>query len=107
MAPSNSSRDAPAGTTQAGRSALDGWPARLVAVAVLVGAVALLAFYHREDLAPAAEAPPPEDAAFRHCLAKRQDDIEGMKADGLVDEARATLFTSRAEAYCRAQHPAP
>jgi hypothetical protein len=81
---------------------LDRPAARVVALAVFAAMAALLAFIHRDDLAGApGEAPSPAAAAYRACLAERHAAIDGMVAEGVVDEARAALFKTRAAALCR------
>ena len=84
--------------------ALDRPLARIAALGVFLCAAAALAFMHRDDLFP------PEPAAavaaddpVAVCLAARAEDIDRMQADGVIDEAQATLFKSRAEALCQAQ----
>ncbi len=89
----------------ADRSALDGWPARGLAVLVAVAAGAVIAYQHRDTLFPAPEAPAADDP-FRACIEERAADIDKMAADGVIDGAQATLFKSRAEALCRAPGPA-
>lgn len=86
------------------RSAADGlWP-RIGAVLVLLAVVAILAAMHWDDLfAPERSAQPAADDPVARCLAARAADIDKMRADGVIDEAQATLFTSRAEALCQAQ----
>ena len=56
-----------------------------------------------------AEAPveSPGNADFVACLDQEAAVIKKMQEDGLVDEGRAALFISRAEARCRAQNPDP
>ena len=83
-------------------SALDRPAARFAALAVAVLAALALVYIHRDDLFP------PETAAadvaadpVALCLAERSADIDRMVAEGVVDEARAALFKSRAEALCQ------
>lgn len=75
---------------------------RLAAVMVMIACAAVLAWHHRADLMPA-EAPPesPAEAAYRACLAERSAHIDGMIADGVVDEGQAATFKARADALCR------
>ena len=83
-------------------SALDGLPARFAALGVAVLAALALGYIHRDDLFPSgsAEAIAADPTAL--CIAERSADIDRMVADGIVDEARAALFKSRAEAMCQA-----
>lgn len=74
---------------------LDRPVARLLALLCFVLCLALLGYIHRDDLFA-------DDPAAR-CFAERADDIDRMRAEGVIDDARAALFRSRAEAYCRAQ----
>ena len=84
-------------------STLDRPLARVAAVGVLLCVAAALAFMHRDDLFPPEPAAVAADDPVALCLAARAEDIERMRADGVIDEAQATLFKSRAEALCQAQ----
>jgi hypothetical protein len=77
---------------------------KAVAVATMIGSVALVAYHHRDDLLPSEAGPPvdPAEAAFLECMDKRGGDIDAMVADGVIGEDQATLFKTRAEAMCRA-----
>lgn len=85
------------------RSVLDRPLARIAAVGVFLGVAAVLAYIHRDDLFPPEPAAIAADDPAAACLAARAKDIDQMRADGVIDEARAALFKSRAEALCRAQ----
>ena len=85
------------------RSVLDRPVARVAAFGVFLLVVAALAFMHREDLLPARQAAAPADDPAARCLAEREADIAQMRADGVIDDAQAALFKSRAEALCDAQ----
>ena len=89
------------------RSALDGLPARLVAAGLVLAAAGFLVWYERETLFPAAvvETEDPALAAYRACRDERYADINGMRADGVIDDAQEKLFKSRAEAMCRSTNP--
>jgi hypothetical protein len=79
---------------------------RCAALLVAMGAAGLLLYIERDRFL-AAE-PAETDlavAAFRACLDQETAPIEKMLADGMIDDDRATLFRSRAEARCRAQNP--
>ncbi len=83
---------------------LESRAARGLALLIFLGCVGLLAWLHRDDLLPA----PPEDRRAADdpvalCLAERSPAIDRMVGDGLIDEARASLFKDRAEALCEAQ----
>lgn len=89
-------------------SPLDGRGARLVAFALFLAAAAFLVWYERDRLFPAeeiAESADPAEAAYLACRAARFDDIDGMRADGVITEEQEALFKSRADALCRSQHP--
>lgn len=108
---SSNSNDRPAqrvNVTDKHLGPLDRPSARVGAVLVGLAAAALLIFIERDRFL-AAELPEvdPADAAFLACFEQEVATIERMQADGVVDESRATLFRSRAEARCRAQNPAP
>lgn len=85
------------------RSRLDGLAARLAALAVLAGVVALLGYLHRERLFPPDAAAVAADDPAALCLAARAADIDAMAAEGTITAAQAGLFKSRAEALCQAQ----
>ena len=91
--------------TKPERSFLDGPGARVVALLCLLGSASVLAYLHREQLWPAAEAPAQsaEEAAYLACVDERAAHIDKMLKDGVVKEAQASLFRSRAEALCRDQ----
>jgi hypothetical protein len=82
---------------------LDRPAARLVALGVALVCVAILAWLHRADLLSATFAPEAADDPFARCLAERTAEIDGMLDEGMIDQARAELFKSRAEAMCRAE----
>ncbi len=82
-------------------SALDGPAARGVAFGVFLLAAAALGWFHRDDIFPP-EASLADDPAAR-CIAERWAGIDAMAAEGIIDAARARLFTARAEALCRSQ----
>jgi hypothetical protein len=81
---------------------LDRTAARLLALAVFLGCVAALAWLHRADLLPGF-APEAADDPFARCFAERSAEVDGMVSEGLIDQERAALFKSRAEAMCRAE----
>jgi hypothetical protein len=85
------------------RSFLDRPVARLLALVVLLACVAGLAWLHRADLFSARFAPAAADDPFALCFAGRAAEIDGMVREGLIDQERAVLFKTRAEAMCRAQ----
>ena len=83
--------------------ALDRPLARVVALGVVLLVGAALAWIHRDDLFPPEASAPAADDPVARCLAERAADIDRMRADGVIDEARATLFKRRAAALCQAQ----
>jgi len=90
----------------AGRSALDGRPARAVALLVALLVLALLLWINRALFLPAP--PPKPDAAagdepFARCMTARSADIDRMVEEGTAKPDEAELFRSRAEAMCRAE----
>ena len=82
---------------------LDRPVARLAALGVVALIGAALAWIHRDDLMPADPVAPAADDPVSRCLVQRAADIEQMRADGVIDEAQAKLFTERAAALCEAQ----
>jgi hypothetical protein len=82
---------------------LDRPVARLVALGVALLCVAILAWLHRADLFPGRFAPETADDPFALCFAGRSAEIDGMLNEGLIDQSRADLFKTRAEAMCRAE----
>lgn len=89
------------------KSALDGAPARIVAVLVALGAAGALAYLHRDDIRGAAavaagEAPAKPDDPFAKCMAEHGGKIDQMVRDGVVKPEMAATFKSRAEGLCRA-----
>lgn len=87
-------------------SALDGRAARGVAALVLVGALAALAYFHREDLfAPEAVEGPNANPELAACIAERTGHVDKMLEDGLVDADQAASFRERAVQFCESQFP--
>lgn len=90
-----------------GKSALDGPAARLVAVMIALAGIAFLGWLHRNDLFPpepgAAASDDPRLAAFMACFAPQAERIERDAASGQISAEQATLFKSRAEAFCADQ----
>ena len=83
-------------------SALDRPIARIAAVGIAAAAALTLVYIHRDDLFPpeAGSAGAATDPVML-CVAERSADIDAMVSDGTIDEARAALFKSRAEALCQ------
>ncbi len=84
---------------------LDRPVARFVALGVFFGAALALAWSHRDDLIP----PPAAlaragDDPVAVCLATRAGDIDRMRDERVITDDQASLFKSRAEALCVAQH---
>jgi hypothetical protein len=84
-------------------SFLDRPVARLAALGVVLLCLAILAWLHRADLYPAAFAPEAAADPFAQCFAARAAEIDGMVSEGVIDQARAELFKSRADAMCLAE----
>ena len=92
------------------RGVLDGWLARVVALAIAAATASFLYTVGRGGVPatlslpaqgePAAAAP--ADAAYTACLAKDQAAINKMRDEGLASDAQIELFLTRAEARCRA-----
>lgn len=88
------------------RAFLDRPLARLIALLVFLAAAASLAWLHRADLWPEADRAMADDP-FAICFAERAADIDRMRAEGVIDDQRAALFRTRAEAMCRAEAGGP
>ncbi len=83
-------------------SALDRPAARIAAVGIALLCAAALAYIHRDDLFPPDGATTvAADDPVVLCVAERSAEIDRMVSDGIVDEPRAALFKSRAEALCQ------
>ncbi len=80
--------------------------ARLVAVAVILCASAVIAYHHRDDLFPPEKA---EEAGlnpeFVKCRDERTAQVQKMKSDGLINDEQFSTFTERAVAFCTSQFP--
>jgi hypothetical protein len=83
-------------------SFLDRPIARVLAAIVFVGCLAALAYLERERLWQSADGTAADDP-FARCFAERSAQIDRMQADGVIQEAQAELFKTRAEAMCRAE----
>ncbi len=71
---------------------------------VLLLVVAGIVWLNRDSLFPAEAPTISADDPVALCLAERAKGIDEMRAQGTIDEGQATLFKSRAEALCQAQH---
>lgn len=84
---------------------IDSWRARLVAGLVLVLAASSLVYIHREDLTLLARGEPetvvPANPELAGCLSERYGAVDRMLAEGVIDEAKHTLFKQRAAAMCQ------
>jgi hypothetical protein len=85
------------------RAFLDRPLARGLALVVFVACAGALAWIHRDDLFPPEQREVAGDGPFARCFAERRGDIDAMLAEGVIDDERAALFLSRAEAMCRAE----
>ncbi|WP_420403105.1 hypothetical protein [Nisaea sp.] len=88
----------------AAASFADSWRARAVAGLVLVGALAALAYLHRDDIAGLLGEEPvaaPANGPLAACLAERYGAVDKMREEGIIDEAKHQLFRRRAEAMCQ------
>jgi hypothetical protein len=80
------------------RPFLDSLIARIVALLIFLACVAAIVWIERTR----GTGPMVADDAFARCLAEREDDIARMRAEGMIDDARAASIRERAEAMCRA-----
>lgn len=80
--------------------------ARLAALVVIILCLAILAFYHRNDLLPAPkqveEGLNPE---FVKCRDERTAQVTKMRTEGLIGDEQVAAFTERALAYCASTFP--
>ena len=83
-------------------SFLDRPAARVVALSIVVLVAVALGYIHREDIFSDAGKAVANDPAVP-CIAQRTADIEAMRVEGTISAEQARLFTTRAEALCRAQ----
>ncbi|MGI9371664.1 MAG: hypothetical protein ACR2OJ_04150 [Hyphomicrobiales bacterium] len=77
--------------------------AALIALACIAGLVALnkQTLFPNSQLTSSAGSNP----EYIKCRDQRLGDVEKMKKDGIIDEAKVAQFTSRALAMCGAQFP--
>ncbi|WP_028467469.1 hypothetical protein [Nisaea denitrificans] len=84
---------------------IDSRQARLVAGLVLILSVASLAYIHRDDLTVLtgsdAEPAVPANPELASCLSERYGPVDRMLAEGVIDDAKHTLFKQRAAAMCQ------
>ena len=76
---------------------------RVLALAVLLGAIGLVALWHRDDLWPAPAAAPTVPPELQACLDERLGQVEALRAEGTITAEQAGQFAGRAEALCRSQ----
>ncbi len=80
---------------------LDRPAARWLALSVIVLCVAVLGYWHREDLFPTVvETTVVGDSAIA-CMNQRFAEIDAMVEEGSIETPQADLFKQRAEAMCR------
>ncbi len=84
-------------------SVLDRPAARVAALGVVLLVVIALGYIHREDIFSDQAGEPVADDPAAPCIAQRSADIEAMRVEGTISAEQARLFTTRAEALCRAQ----
>lgn len=84
---------------------IDSWRARLVAGLILIMSAASLVYSHREDItlfARGDDAPElPANPELAACLSERHGAVDQMRAEGVIDESKHTLFKQRATAICQ------
>ena len=98
------------GSPAPSRSVLDGWPARVVALAIAASTAGFLYTVARDGVPATLSLPAqgqpaaavPVNAAYTACLAKDQAAIGKMREEGLASDAQVELFLTRAQARCRA-----
>ncbi|MXN67260.1 hypothetical protein GR183_20320 [Stappia sp. GBMRC 2046] len=101
-------------------SRLDGWPARVGALALAVLVLMLMAWIGRNDLPGLSFAnvnlglagglqneavPANANPELATCLEQRLTVVEKMRSDGVVSDAQYETFRNRAIAFCEAEHP--
>lgn len=75
--------------------------ARWLALSVIVLCVAVLGYWHRDDLfPPMVETTVIDDPAIA-CMNRRFAEIDVMLEEGSIETPQADLFKQRAEAMCR------
>ena len=84
-------------------SVLDRPVARIAAFALFIGALAILAVIHWDDVFPPEAVPVAADDPVALCLAERSADIDRMQSEGTISAEQASLFKNRAEALCQTQ----
>ena len=87
----------------------DGAPslgARAAALAAIVVGIAVLGYYHRNDIFPP---PKPVEAGlnpeFVKCRDERTAQVEKMRSDGLIDDGKLATFIERAVGFCASKFP--
>ncbi len=70
---------------------------------IVVLVVVTLGYIHRDDIFPGEAGKPVADDPAAPCIAQRSAEIEAMRVEGTISADQARLFTTRAEALCRAQ----
>ncbi|MBL4597855.1 MAG: hypothetical protein JKX93_02675 [Rhizobiaceae bacterium] len=99
------------------QSFFDGFVARILAMilAVLIGLFLVtnwsddfINLFSGNSSAPTASADQPAkelNPSLMACLERRVGDVEQMKADGFLSDAKYRAFRARAEDLCRVQNP--
>lgn len=91
--------------TQDRRDFADGPAARVLALLLILAALAVIAWHHRDALMPRADEEVAQNRELENCIALRTGQVRTMHADGLIDEAKARAFHARAVQFCEQQFP--
>ncbi len=80
--------------------------ARAIAFGVILIGLAVLGYYHRNDILPP---PMPVEAGlnpeFVQCRDERTAQVAKMRSDGLIDDEKQATFTERAVGFCASKFP--
>lgn len=84
---------------------LDTGRARGAALLVAFTAAAALGWINRDAFLGTDEAIAAGNPQLAACLSERVGAVEGMRSEGIVNDAQYAAFKTRAVDYCRAQYP--
>ena len=80
---------------------------KVIAALIALACIAALVILNQSSFFPGVQqkADAATNPEYIKCRDQRLSDVEKMKKDGVIDEARVAQFSERALAMCAAQHP--
>ena len=83
----------------------DSRAARVIALLLIVAGIAVIAWHHRDDILPPQEEAAAANPQLFACIGERTAQVDGMLADGVINDGQAADFRARAIQFCEQQFP--